>query len=194
MPTASKERWLDEGLTLLAESGVKAVTIDALSERLGLSKGSFYHHFKGMAGYHAALLDHFEQRETQAFIDLVESLPVHDGAVKLRALIDASVADEVSVAVEPRMRIWASHDEAARSCIARVDAKRLDYLRRQCRAIADTDRADETARLIYLVGVGSMHLVPPIPVPDQVRMCDMLISDLEAAAGRAARRAEGGAS
>jgi AcrR family transcriptional regulator len=60
-----RRRWLDEGLDLLATSGVNGVTIQALCERLGLSKGSFYHHFKGMAGYRTALLEHFEERETR---------------------------------------------------------------------------------------------------------------------------------
>lgn len=188
MPTASNARWLDEGLAVLAESGVHAVTIEALSERLGLSKGSFYHHFKGMAGYHAALLAHYEKRETQAFIDLVDALPVEDGAEKLRALISAAVADEASVAVEPQVRIWASHDPVAEATMKRVDAKRVDYLQRQCRAIVDADRADDVGKMIYLVGIGSGHIVPPIPVADQVRMCDLLISDLEAAAANASTR------
>jgi AcrR family transcriptional regulator len=179
MPSASKTRWLDEGLTVLAEAGLTAVTIEALCERLGLSKGSFYHHFKGIAGYHTALLAHYEDRETQTFIDLVEALPVQDGASKLRALISAAVADEASVAVEPQVRIWASHDPVARACLERVDAKRLAYLQRQCRVIVDSDLADEIATMIYLVGIGSGHIVPPTPISEQVRMCDLLIRTLE---------------
>ncbi|WP_344103642.1 TetR/AcrR family transcriptional regulator [Myceligenerans crystallogenes] len=180
MPAASKERWLDEGLAMLAETGISGVTIDALSRRLGLTKGSFYHHFKGLHGYRADLLQHFEKRESQAFIDLVEALPVDDGAGKLRALIEAAVADEASVNLEPRVRIWASHDDLARACIERVDAQRVEYLRRQCRAITDSELADQTGTMIYLVGIGSGHIVPPLPVGEQVRLCERLISDLEA--------------
>lgn len=191
MPSASRTRWLDEGLTVLADAGLNAVTIEALCERLGLSKGSFYHHFKGIAGYHAALLAHYEARETQAFIDLVEALPVQDGASKLRALVKAAVADEASVAVEPQVRIWASHDPVARAALERVDTKRLAYLQRQCRAIADSDLADQIATMIYLVGIGSGHIVPPIPIPEQVRMCDLLISILEGGAGGDRRNSRG---
>ncbi|GAA1867089.1 TetR/AcrR family transcriptional regulator [Myceligenerans crystallogenes] len=165
---------------MLAETGISGVTIDALSRRLGLTKGSFYHHFKGLHGYRADLLQHFEKRESQAFIDLVEALPVDDGAGKLRALIEAAVADEASVNLEPRVRIWASHDDLARACIERVDAQRVEYLRRQCRAITDSELADQTGTMIYLVGIGSGHIVPPLPVGEQVRLCERLISDLEA--------------
>lgn len=182
MPTASKETWLDEGLAMLAETDINRVTIDALSERLGLTKGSFYHHFKGLGAYRAALLQHYEGRETQAFIDLVDALPLDDGAAKLRALIEAAVAEQVSVDLEPHVRIWASHDELARACMRRVDTRRLDYLRRQCRAVVDSELADQTATMIYLVGIGSGHIMPPIPVAEQLRMCDRLITELEAAA------------
>ncbi len=176
-----RRRWLDEGLALLAASGVNGVTIEALCDRLGLSKGSFYHHFKGMAGYRTALLEHFEERETEAFIDLVERLPTDDGAQKLRELIKAVVADELHDALEPQVRIWASQDEVARECLERVDRKRGEYLRRQCRAVAgDADLADDVAKMIYLVVIGAGHIVPQLPVRDQARIWDRLIDYLEA--------------
>lgn len=179
----SKHRWLDEGLDLLATTGVNGVTIEALCERLGLSKGSFYHHFKGMAGYRTALLEHFEQRETQAFIDLVESLPTDDGAEKLRELTKAVVADEAHDTLEPQVRIWANQDPVAREYLERVDRTRTEYLRRQCRAVVDDHgTADDVATMIYLVLIGASHIVPQILVRDQARMWDRLITYLEAEA------------
>ena len=49
-PTQPKKRltpthWTDAAMTLLAESGIGAVTMDRLAERLGVTRGSFYHHF-----------------------------------------------------------------------------------------------------------------------------------------------------
>ncbi len=52
----SKQAWLDEVLRTLADEGAPALRIDRLAGGLGLSKGSFYHHFDGMAGYKDALL------------------------------------------------------------------------------------------------------------------------------------------
>src|SRR3569833_3332924 len=70
---AGKRGWLDAGLVLLAEQGAPSVTIERLSERLGLSKGSFYHHFKGMTGYRTALLEHFETERTIRFVEQAEA-------------------------------------------------------------------------------------------------------------------------
>ena len=179
-----RRRWLDEGLYVLAKSGLNGVTIEALSERLGLSKGSFYHHFRGMAGYRTALLEHFEERATQAFIDLVDALPTTDGADKLRELAKAVVADEAHDALEPQVRIWASQDQIARECLERVDRTRTAYLQRQCRAIVnDVELADDVATMIYLIVIGASHTVPKMLVRDQTRMWDRLISYLEAQSG-----------
>lgn len=189
-----RRRWLDEGLAVLAEAGVHAVTIDALCTRLDLSKGSFYHHFKGMTGYRTALLEHFEERETQAFIDLVEALPAADGAAKLRELTRAVAADEAHDRLEPQVRSWADHDPVAAAHLERVDRKRVDYLRRQCRAIvADDHLADDVATTIYLVLVGAGHVVPRVGVRDQARLWDRLIDSLEAAAEAGAASVRPGA-
>ncbi len=184
MPIGSKERWLDEGLAVLGEVGIKGVTIDALRARLGLTTGSFYHHFGGMDGYRSALLAYYEERDTQAYIDMIEALPADDGASKLRALMTAAVdAIEADEALEPQVRVWASHDDAARACLERVDAQRSEYIRRQCRATgAEPELADEIGAMIYLIAIGADHIVPRIPARQQARMWDRLIRDLEASA------------
>ncbi|WP_125777143.1 TetR/AcrR family transcriptional regulator [Antribacter gilvus] len=182
----ARRRWLDEGLELLAESGPGGLTIDALCARLGLSKGSFYHHFKGMAGFKTALLEHYEERGAQVFIDLVESLPMADGAEKLKRLVEAAVTDETPDEVETQLRAWASKDAEAREHLERIDRKRTEYVRRQCRAVVeDADLADDVTQLIYLVLVGAGYAVPPLPVREQARLWNRLIAYLESEAGRA---------
>jgi AcrR family transcriptional regulator len=189
--SAPRARWLDEGLGLLATSGIGAVTIEALCGRLGLSKGSFYHHFKSMAGYKAALLERFEQLGTQAFIDLVESAQMPDGVGKLRRLIDAVVADDRHDALEAQIRIWASQEDVAHECLERIDRRRVDFLQRQCRAIAgNTALADDVAQMIYLVLIGANHLVPPVLMADRARLWDRLITCLEPESNRASGRNE----
>ena len=43
----TRREWLDAGLELLADEGAPAVTIERLTGKLGVTKGSYYHHFKG---------------------------------------------------------------------------------------------------------------------------------------------------
>ncbi len=60
VPSMTRDRWIDEGLLVLAEEGAPGVRIDRIAARLGLSKGSFFHHFDGIAAYRRALLDRWE--------------------------------------------------------------------------------------------------------------------------------------
>ena len=51
-----KADYFDAGFELLASGGVGAVTIAALCYRLGVTKGSFYHHFSSQTAFQNELL------------------------------------------------------------------------------------------------------------------------------------------
>lgn len=148
---ASKRDWLDEGLKLLAEQGAPGVTIERLAERLELSKGSFYHHFKGMPGFRAALLAHFEAEHTTRYIEKAEQA----SGDKLHALLEFVYAPGGGPDLEIAMRAWALQDVEAREVQARVDRTRAGYLAELCH---DAD----LARALYLVFVGASQVVPPL--------------------------------
>jgi AcrR family transcriptional regulator len=57
---SSKRDWLDWSLDILAEEGVQAIRLERLLASVGLTKGSFYHHFGGMPAYRKALAAYFE--------------------------------------------------------------------------------------------------------------------------------------
>ena len=52
----SVDDWVQAGYAILAEEGIKALTIHRLCRRLGVTKGGFYWHFTDIAGYRAALV------------------------------------------------------------------------------------------------------------------------------------------
>ncbi|MBY8850092.1 TetR/AcrR family transcriptional regulator [Saccharothrix sp. MB29] len=55
MRTTSRRAVLDAALELVAEGGLDAVTISALTARSGVSNGSVYHHFGSRSGLFAVL-------------------------------------------------------------------------------------------------------------------------------------------
>lgn len=71
---ASREEWLAAGLRALIAEGAPGVKIDKLSDALGASKGSYYHHFGGARAFKLALLDQFEAANTTRYIDAMEGL------------------------------------------------------------------------------------------------------------------------
>jgi AcrR family transcriptional regulator len=157
---ASKQDWLTEGLAILAHRGDHALTIEELCTRLGLTKGSFYHHFKGMRAFKAALLAHFESEWTTRFIDLVEGDADLSAEQKIAHLLDAVEATG-SPEPEVTIRIWAQRDPQARTALEQVDAIRVGYARALLRetGLAEDD-ADRRARTLGLIVIGADFAVP----------------------------------
>ena len=63
-PTLTAADWAEAALQLIAEAGLGSLTVDTLAARLGVTKGSFYWHFKGRSELLAAALGRWEQRAT----------------------------------------------------------------------------------------------------------------------------------
>jgi AcrR family transcriptional regulator len=165
---ATKTDWLDAGLEVLAEDGAPAVTIERLAERLGLSKGSYYHHFKGTGGFRTALLERFEARYTTRLIDTVERDPDASPAAKLNRLLELVLSDPDGTDLEIAVRAWALQDDEVRAAQERVDRVRTKYLQLLCQGLAeDFDGRlvdpDRLARLLYLILIGAEQVLPAVP-------------------------------
>ena len=65
--------WLEAGLAALAAQGVAGVRIGPLCRELGVTTGSFYHHFAGRADFLEALIDHWCESQVDAVVALVEA-------------------------------------------------------------------------------------------------------------------------
>lgn len=161
---AGKRDWLDAGIGILAEDGAPALTLERLTERLNLTKGSFYHHFKGMAGYKTDLLAYYENEHTSRFIENAERAG-EAAEAKLERLMELVLASkDQSDDLENAMRAWALQDDEARALQERVDRLRIDYLRSLVGDLGAEDRdRGPLAGLFYLLLVGAQQVVPPVP-------------------------------
>ncbi|MGW5190848.1 TetR/AcrR family transcriptional regulator [Kribbella sp. NPDC004138] len=169
----SRTEWLDAGLELLAAEGAPAVTIERLTSALGVTKGSYYHHFKGASGYKAALLEHFEAQYTTRLIDTVEG--DRDDGEKLRHLLRLVLADPDSAALEIAVRAWALQDPEVRAAQERVDKARTAYLEKVCRGLGMDVDPDRFAQLLYLILIGTEQVVPPVGKQDLREIYDLVL-------------------
>lgn len=161
---ADNRQWLDAGLQTLEEFGAPGLTIERLMERVGLTKGSFYHHFGGMAGFKTALLSHYEAKFTTLFIDMVEQRPDTGARIKLEwLLLDLVCAEEHGADIEIALRAWALQDAEVGRAQERVDRIRVDYLRGLWLELSgDADQAAHVGDLLYLILIGAGQLRPPL--------------------------------
>lgn len=181
----SHERWLHEGLQVLAEAGATALTIESLSARLGLSKGSFYHHFNGMPDYRRALLEYFEKRENREFIERAHAATAAPGEARLRRIVaDVVSAEGGRPRLESAVRSWAADDPVAREYLGRIDRARVDFAQAEFEAMnLEEQAAADFAQIAHLMSIGAAATVPPQPPSEIARLWDRLLQAAARCAG-----------
>lgn len=143
--------WLEAGAAVLAGGGAQALTIDRLCTLTGRTKGSFYHHFKAMGGFEAALLGHW----TDANASRVEAAGRDGGGPY--GLDDLALGLEAGL--EAAVRRWAAVHEGARRAVAEVDALRIAFLTGLHGGDGDRARLEYAAFLgLLLLSTGAADL------------------------------------
>jgi AcrR family transcriptional regulator len=170
----TRVEWLDAGLELLATEGAPAMTIERLTGELGMTKGSYYHHFQSAAGYKLALLEYFEARYTTRLIDIIEGETAKPDA-KLHHLLRLVLADPDNAALEIAVRAWALQDPDVRATQERVDEARTAYLQKLCRGLSADVEPDRFAQLLYLILIGAEQVLPPIGNEELREIYDLVL-------------------
>lgn len=156
---STKDAWLQTGYAVLAEDGVRAVKIDVLTKRLGVTKGSFYWHFTDMAAFKAALVSNWARwrdDDHQRFARMAE-LPPRDRLLKMMAFL----VSPRYWTLERAMREWARSDTTAAASVRAADRRALRAVRQAFVDFGFDDRtASRRAEWTMAMGVGALHLSP----------------------------------
>jgi AcrR family transcriptional regulator len=154
----SQRAYCEAGLELLAEGGHGSLTITALCDRLGVTKGSFYHHFVDMAEYVGLLLEHWEAEHATRLITLSESVTDPEERFDLLQGIAVGLPHEAEAAI----RAWSWNSEVVAAAQERVDEARLAHLTRAgVDAGLQPARAKRMAKISLSVLVGMQLLERP---------------------------------
>jgi AcrR family transcriptional regulator len=116
--------WIRAALGRLSDSGVDSVRVEVLARDLGVSKGSFYWHFRDRQGLLERMLADWEQRELGS-LDLGADAA---SAASRWARIVQATADPSRIQLEAAMRSWAHRDEEVARRVAAVELKRASVI------------------------------------------------------------------
>jgi AcrR family transcriptional regulator len=150
----TRESWIDAGLAALADGGPDAVRVDVLAQRLGVTRGGFYHQFPDRSALLTALLDAWESRSTDEVLDRVER---EGGDARTRATKAGllTFSDDL-MPVDLAVRDWARRDSDVAARLQRVDNRRMDYLRAQIGQLYDSaDDVEAVALLAFSLLIGN---------------------------------------
>ncbi|WP_127794935.1 TetR/AcrR family transcriptional regulator [Agromyces sp. LHK192] len=172
---STRDAWIEEGLRILAEQGAPGVRTDRIAARLGLTKGSFHHHFAGAPDFRRAVLGAFEERSAAALAGVVAEATDRSPADAL-ALLGERATDLLDQPLETAVRAWAFQDDDARAAMARVDRARYEALEAMWTGLVDDPADARTAALLpHLVVIGATMALPAIDRADLSRLFDLLV-------------------
>ena len=155
----SRADWLQGALKVLEQHGVEGVKIVIIAERMGVTSGSFYWHFKGLRDLLDCLLEYWERELTDAVMETVKAFR---GSPEDRILnLMLQVIEEDAAVYDHAISVWARSDPVAKEIFERTLRKRFDFSAWMFKQCGFPDRqAKVRGRLLvaYLMGESAADL------------------------------------
>lgn len=156
-PDLTRENWIVAALQALVEGGVEAVRVEPLAARLGVTKGSFYWHFKDRPALLDALLGFWESEFTGQLI--LGAVELATPQARLRALAREALAVTVhgvdNARAEMAMQAWAARDAKVARRLGEIDLTRIRYLTDELEGLGfNHTRAVTLAKALYQAVLG----------------------------------------
>ena len=156
-----RDDWLDAAFQAAVEHGFDGVRVLVLADTLGVTRGSFYWHFKDHADLIAALLERWRdaERASNQGVQQAASLdPVQDLESLLDAALNHGGADLSNMRFELALRSLGRRDAGVAAMLLEVDQARMAlFVGKFARIAPDAKTATDLASLFYLAIVGSFQ-------------------------------------
>ncbi|MFD9902770.1 TetR/AcrR family transcriptional regulator [Streptomyces sp. NPDC059063] len=175
-----REKWVEEGLRVLAEGGVHAVRVEALAKALGVTKGGFYGYFADRDALLTEMLDTWERESVDDVLDRIER---EGGGIldQFRLAGQLTFSGDRVLPIDLAIRDWARHDPDVAERLRRVDNRRMQLSRDALSSVcADPDEVEARCLLAFCLAIGRHLLAADHPdrTRDEVvaRAADLIIN------------------
>lgn len=144
----TKQIWLETALEEVSRAGVGSIKILPLSKKLGVTRGSFYHHFADRGELLSEMLDYWEHELTDSVIHRAKSV---DGTPRQRVEdILVNVITNRQYRFDTAIAAWGLSDERVAEFYSRIVRKRTRFMATQLRATGlSTEEAAFRARVVF---------------------------------------------
>ena len=168
---ATRGDWLAGALRVLAIEGVGRVTVLSLSDRLGVSRSSFYWYFKNRDELFDALLARWEELNTRAIVTQAgtPAASINEAVCNVfRCWIDPEI---FSPRLDFAVREWARRSPKVRKALDRSDSDRTDAIKAMFERFGYRDEdALVRARVLYYTQIGYYALDIKEPVEARLKL------------------------
>ena len=157
----SRDDWLDAAFDAVVEGGFDSVRVLLLADRLGVTRGSFYWHFKDHADLVDSLIRRWHQSEIETDRQLGE-IRSDDPGADLMQILDVALArgsgDLKEMRFELALRGQGRRDPVVARYLVEVDDQRMELFETQfMRLTGEPQKATELAVLFYLAITGGVQ-------------------------------------
>jgi AcrR family transcriptional regulator len=170
---------LDAAAKLIAERGYRGTTVNDVVARAGLSKGTFYWHFKSKHDLLLAVLEERFDRPVRELAELLKSAPAHEDMAPeaSRRFLEFVGQGPETVVLEHEYRSLAVRDPRVRARYRKRQAALRDALAAGLDArarhlgappFATPSRDVASAYLALASGLAVERLIDPAAVPDNL--------------------------
>lgn len=156
-PPLARKDWIDAAIEMMAEDNVEALRVDNLAERLGVTKGSFYWHFKGREDLIFAVLESWRLQMTSQIQSLIADTSGTPWE-RIERLLRIAISARPHVPGGPfevTLRDWARRDVKVDQIIREVDKARFDFAKQLYRdaGLNEADALDYAElHMAYVIG------------------------------------------
>ena len=171
-----REAYLETGLEVLADLGYGGLKLAQVCDRLGVTTGSFYHHFANWAAYTRELIAHWVTVYTEQLVALARA----DADPRRRIGNLCHVGLLLPHGAEVAIRSWSAVDDDVRTAQARVDRLRFEVMYESAHEILKHQRQAQLFAnwAVYLLVGYEQAMLPRDPV-GQSWIIDQLLDALD---------------
>jgi len=161
-----KTDWLDLGLAQLARAGPAGLTVEALCDHAGRTRGSFYHHFADHGAFVLALMLAWKQRHT---LDVAVAAQAAEKDERAQTL--SNLANKLDHGLERAVRQYAQANQIAQAVVREVDELRTGFVAMLYEQQGlDPELAHDIARIEYAAFVGCQIVWPDMPAQERMAL------------------------
>ena len=152
----SRDDWLDAAWRMLGDGGVDAIRVEKLAENMGVTKGSFYWHFKNRRDLIDGLLDRWFSMREELQPEFITNYPSPEE--RLWKVLERLIIKRSAKGQPAALRLWAqTHEDVAIKIDEADDLRRNIFFEQFCALGFDRDESEIRAD-IYMAVISAEFL------------------------------------
>ena len=154
--------WLEMAIRILKEEGVDQVRVDRIADRLGITKGSFYHLYKDRQELLDAMVEHWRSASQITYLTMARRLKGPARQVLLD-FMEAAVRSNLGE-FDGAFRAWGSYEPRVGATVQALDQERIQFIAKWFEELGlEGLEALGRARILYYADVGWAFSGDPRP-------------------------------